>query len=65
MAGAPSFRYPTWLVWRNDISSEIIAHIDAALTDIATGIDAETDAVFDRLKSLNDGEFPETLGSLG
>jgi len=62
VAGAPTFPYPTWLVWRNDISPEIIAQVDAVLTEVATGIDHESDAIFDRLKSLNDGEFPEPLG---
>ncbi len=62
VAGAPSFPYPTWLVWRNDIKSDVLAHIDAALTEIALGIDAETEAVFDQLTSLNDGEIPDTLG---
>ena len=62
VAGAPSFPYPTWFVWRNDISSDALAHINAALAEIALGIDAETDAVFDQLKSLNDGENPDTLG---
>ena len=64
VAGAPSFPYPTWLVWRNDISSGLLAHIDAALAAIVSGVDAETDAVFYVLTSLNDGEIPATLGDI-
>lgn len=62
VAGAPSFPYPTWLVWRNDNNPEVIALIDACIDEVMTGIDAETDEVFDQLKLLNDGDFPEILG---
>jgi len=62
VSGAPSFPYPTWFVWRNDISPEILMHIDAALIEIVKGIDTEMDEVFERLKrfalTLNQNSLP-------
>lgn len=62
VAGAPSFLYPTWLVWRDDNTQEVIDLIDSSIDAVMAGIDSETDDVFDRLRHLNDGEFPALLG---
>jgi DNA-binding transcriptional LysR family regulator len=63
VAGAPSFPYPTWLVWRDDNSSEEMTLIDICVNEVMAGIDSETDEVFDQLRSLNDGVFPKILGA--
>ncbi len=64
VAGAPSFPYPTWLVWRDDTSSEVMTLIDTCVDEVTAGIDSETDEVFDKLKHLNDGVFPDVLGGM-
>lgn len=60
--GAPSFPYPTWLVWRESISSEHIELLHSCIDRAILGVDQETDVVFDQLKALNQGEFPDVLG---
>lgn len=61
---APSFAYPTWLVWRNDNNPAMIALIDRCLDAVLEGIDAETDVVFEQLKALNHGEFPDEMNDI-
>ena len=59
---APSFPYPTWFVWRESISSEMIDLLQTSLDKVVAHIDVETDEVRDQLRSLNNGEFPDVLG---
>lgn len=61
---APSFPYPAWFVWRESINADLIATVHACMDQVIAGIDIETDAIFDQLKVLNHGEFPDVLGGL-
>ncbi|MCG6904239.1 MAG: LysR family transcriptional regulator [Rhodobacter sp.] len=60
--GAPTFPNPTWLVWRESISSELLDLMHGSVDAALARLESETTVVLDKLTVLNHGEFPGTLG---
>ncbi|SMX38609.1 LysR family transcriptional regulator [Maliponia aquimaris] len=52
--GAPSFPFPVWAVWRDDVDSDVRAVAETALVAVLTQIDADQDAVLADLAAGTD-----------
>ncbi len=61
----PSFSYPAWTVWREDIDPGLAAAVATVLRAVEAGIDAETGELFDRLELLSEDGEVELLGEPG
>ncbi|MEM7710090.1 MAG: LysR family transcriptional regulator [Pseudomonadota bacterium] len=58
---APTFPYPVWAVWREDLEADLKDAAAAALHEVVAGIHAEQDTVIDNLEAISTDEI-ETLG---
>ncbi len=61
---APSFPYPAWAVWRDDIEPGLQANAERILRAVAGQVDSEQDAVLDRLEDISSEDAPESLGKV-
>jgi LysR family transcriptional regulator, flagellar master operon regulator len=61
--GAPTFPYPAWMVWREDHTPEVIEKVHAAMDWVTETVDRETETVFEQLSRVNQGHFPDEMGS--
>lgn len=60
---APQFPYPIWLVWRDDADPIIRAAADAAMEDVANGLDGESGKVLETLADISSGGVVPVLGA--
>ncbi|WP_285673595.1 LysR family transcriptional regulator [Paralimibaculum aggregatum] len=60
--GAPSFPYPAWAAWREDMDEGILAEALAQLRHVAANADAEQEAVMGDLAELSEDGEVATLG---
>ena len=60
---APTFPYPVWSIWRDDLDDDIRATAEASLVAIRSQIDAEQDAVIADLANISGVKTPEVLGN--
>lgn len=58
---APTFPYPAWAVWREDMEPDLRKSAVAALHEVVTAIHAEQDSVIHDLEEISDDDL-ETLG---
>lgn len=58
---APTFPYPVWVVWREDLDPDLRDAAAAALRDVAISVGAEQDVVINSLEDIS-SEDVETLG---
>lgn len=58
---APTFPYPVWAVWREDLDATLRKAASAALRDVARSLRDEQETVITKLESISD-EDVETLG---
>ncbi|WP_417206331.1 LysR family transcriptional regulator [Antarctobacter sp.] len=59
---APSFPYPVWTVWREDLPADLRSAAEIALREVAAGLAVEQDQVMTRLEAISE-ETPTALGS--
>lgn len=60
--GAPTFPYPVWAVWRDDLDPEIMEAARFVLKQVATDADTANEVVMEQLTQLSDVSTVETLG---
>ena len=60
--GAPTFPYPVWAVWRDDLDPEIMEAARFVLKKVAMDADTANEVVMERLTQLSDVSTVETLG---
>ncbi|SIO21821.1 LysR family transcriptional regulator [Vannielia litorea] len=60
---APTFPYPVWVIWRDDLDDDIHAVAEAALVAVTTQLDADQDAVLETLAGMNNGQGVGILGN--
>ncbi|GGE48848.1 LysR family transcriptional regulator [Actibacterium pelagium] len=61
---APTFPYPIWSIWRDDLDEDIRATAEATLVAIQSQIDDEQSAVIAELADISEGETVEVLGNV-
>lgn len=60
--GAPTFPYPVWAVWRDDLDPEIMEAARFVLKKVAMDADTANEVVMEQLTQLSDVSMVETLG---
>jgi DNA-binding transcriptional LysR family regulator len=60
---APSFPYPIWAVWREDLETDIADVARQALGEVAASLDAEQDEVISELREINSDHVVHELGN--
>ena len=60
---APTFPYPVWAVWREDLEPDLFAAARTALRGVVTALSSEQDTVMDQLDDISEDEL-EHLGDL-
>lgn len=58
---APTFPYPVWAIWRDDLDSGLKEAARVVLREVVEQTNLEQDEVIDRLESISDEDL-ETLG---
>jgi DNA-binding transcriptional LysR family regulator len=61
---APRFPYPVWAVWRDDLDPDLAQLAKAELATVANAAGADSDAVLNQLRDLNDDKVIDVLGKL-
>jgi DNA-binding transcriptional LysR family regulator len=51
---APSFPYPVYVVWRDDVEDDLRAHATAALDAVLEQLAGESDEVMEALEDLSE-----------
>lgn len=59
--GAPTFPYPVWAIWREDMNAELRKVASATLSDVVQSAHDEQNSVIQSLEDISD-EQVETLG---
>ncbi|WP_108855107.1 LysR family transcriptional regulator [Albidovulum aquaemixtae] len=60
---APSFPYPIWAVWREDLEVDIADAAKKALKEVVGSLDVEQDEVIDELREINSDHMVHELGN--
>ncbi|SFI49649.1 LysR family transcriptional regulator [Jannaschia pohangensis] len=63
VADAPTFHYPAWVVWREDVDETLAAQAAAALTTVVAEIDRSQSDVLSELALISEDHEVETFGS--